>query len=560
MLETESDPIAEPFAGAGLNPIIGLAREDLLGAVTLLLRETAGRPGRTFQLWSDMSNDALQILARKSDIAPTPGDKRFLDPTWTANPFYNMGMQYYFAATKRVRAWISELEVDELERARVSFVAGMIVDALAPTNAFATNPSAIKRSLETGGSSLLKGLRNVYDDIVNNDMIVSQVDKRPFTVGGNLAAQEGSVILRTEMLELIEYRPVTEEVHAVPLVVVPPQINKAYIFDLSPANSFVRYALEQGLRVYLVSWRNPGPEQRGWGLNDYVDELIAALDAVREIAGSDKVNVSAACSGGITTATLLSKLKSQDRDIVGAATLQVCVLDPKPGDTEVGALVSANGIELARKRSAEKGVLEGRSLSRVFAWLRPNDLVWNYAINNYLHGDDPPAFDILFWNNDSTNLSAALHSDFLKMYEENPFTAPGRHELAGHRVNLAEVDADLFILGGATDHITPWKACYRSTQLFGSKNIEFVLSHSGHIQAILNPPGNPKARFHRVEGALPPTAEEWAEQAQATPGSWWPHWSGWIKARSGGLTAAPTEAGSRAHPPIDAAPGRYVHG
>jgi polyhydroxyalkanoate synthase len=271
------------------------------------------------------------------------------------------------------------------------------------------------------------------------------------------------------------------------------------------------------------------------------------------------VNISGACSGGITAATLLSKLAAAGDPRIGAATLMVCVLDPQPDDSETGALVSAHGIEMARRRSAKAGVLEGSSLSRTFAWLRPNDLVWNYVINNYLHGEDPPAFDVLFWNNDSTNLTATLHSDYLRVYETQPFATPGVTELAGHKVDLTKVTQDCFVVAGVTDHITPWKACYRTTQLIGSPNVEFILSQAGHIQSLLNPPGNPKAKYFKSDKRPPASIDDWlGNDASEHAGSWWPFWAQWLQARSGELKSAPKGLGSKKNPPGAAAPGEYV--
>jgi polyhydroxyalkanoate synthase len=547
-------------ANVALNPIVGLAREDLLGAVSVMLRETAAKPATTLKHARMFTDDVVKILTNKSEIAPSPKDKRFLDPTWSSNPFYRMGMQYYLAAQNSVNRWIADLELDELERARANFVSGMIIDSLAPTNTLAGNPSAIKKAVETGGGSLIRGLKNAYEDMVHNDGIVSQVDSRPFKIGENIASSPGAVIYRSEIMELIQYQPTTETVHEIPLLIIPPQINKAYINDLTPEKSIIRYELAHGIQPFLISWRNPQIEHREWGLDEYVEAILKALDIIADVTGAKKVNVAGACSGGITTATLLSRLRAMKDARVNSATLMVCVLHPQRNDSEAGALVSEHGIKLARERSAKKGILEGSSLARTFAWLRPNDLVWNYVINNYLHGEDPPAFDILFWNNDATNLTAALHSDYLRVYEEQPFANPGTSEVAGHVVDLTKVDCDLFIMAGVTDHITPWKACYRSTQLFGSKNIEFVLSHSGHIQAILNPPGNPKAKFYRAGGAMPATPEKWLAGAEEVAGSWWPYWMKWLQDRSGKQVAAPKSLGNKAYKPAGPAPGEYAFG
>ncbi len=550
----------EPEGGSALSPLVGLAREDLIGAVGALLRETTMKPERTMKHAQLFSDDVVKILSGKSELAPDAKDKRFADPAWTFNPFYKAGVQYYLAVQNSVQRWIDDLDFDELERNRARFVSGMILDALSPTNTLAGNPSAIKRAIDSGGLSLLKGLQNAYNDIVHNDAIVSQVDKRPFTVGENIAITPGQVVWRTDMMELIQYAPTTDKVHAIPQLTVPPQINKAYINDLTPQKSIVQMQLASGIQPFLISWRNPGPDQGHWGLADYVDAVIEAVGVICSITGSKKVNLSGGCSGGITLATILSKMAANGDDRAGAATLMVCVLQPEVTDSEVGALVSEHGIELARQRSRKKGVLDGASLSRAFAWLRPNDLVWNYVINNYLHGEDPPAFDILFWNNDATNLPAQLHSDYLDVYEKQPFANPGTAQLANHTVDLTKVTSDLFILAGVTDHITPWKACYRSTRLFGSKNIEFILSQSGHIQAILNPPGNPKAKYFRSSKKPPEDVDKWLKQAEEVAGSWWPFWAEWVKERAGKLIDAPTALGNAAYPPLGAAPGTYVHG
>lgn len=548
----------QPETEMAMSPLVGLVREDLIGAVGMMLRETAAKPMKMLEHAQKFNDDVVRIMTGQSDLAPDPRDRRFADPTWSANPFYKAGMQYYLAVQKGMARWVDELDVDEIEKSRARLVSGMIMDSMSPANTLAGNPTAIKKAIETGGVSLMRGLKNAYDDMVHNEGQVSQVDSRPFKVGENLANTPGAVVFRNEMMELIQYHPMTDAVHAIPQLTIPPQINKSYINDLSPEKSVVRYQLMNGIQPFLISWRNPVAEHRDWGLDEYVGAIIEAIAAIRDITGSKKVNVSGGCSGGITEAVLLSKLAAECADCVEAATIMVCVLAPQITDSEAGALVSENGIKLARQRSAAKGILEGSSLNRMFAWLRPNDLVWNYVINNYLLGEDPPAFDILHWNNDATNLTAALHSDYLRVYEEQPFVNPGVAEFAGHKVDLTKVTNDLFILAGVTDHITPWKACYRSTQLFGSRNIEFVLSHSGHIQAILNPPGNPKARYYRNSKKPPADVDKWMAGAEEVAGSWWPFWMEWLKARSGAMKPAPKALGSKAYPPGDPAPGKYV--
>ena len=542
-----------------LGPLVGLTREDILGAVAVLLRETASDPARMMRHGQAMGMDMVKIMTGKSDLAPDPKDKRFRDHAWQYNPFMRAGMQYYLAVQKGMHNWLEELELDELERDRARFISQIIVDGIAPTNTFAGNPTAQKMAIDSGGLSLIKGLKNAYDDLTKNKGMVSQVDKRPFELGKNIATSPGAVVLRTEMFELVHYKPSTEEVYAVPQLTIPPQINKMYINDLAPEKSVVKYQVGNGIQTFVISWKNPTKEQGRWDMADYVRSCREAMEAVSEITGSKKVNVTAGCSGGQTAAMLASKMAADKDDLLGTLTLMVCVLHPKQNDIEAGSLISQNGLALARRRADKAGIIKGDDLARGFAWLRPNDLIWNYVINNYLLGQDPPAFDVLFWNADATNLSASLMGDFLTIYETLAFTKKGEVEMLDHKVDLSKVTSDLFILGGVTDHITPWKATYRSTQLFGSKDVTYVLSHSGHMQAILNPPGNPKARYYvQKKGKLPKTADEWQSKAEQVDGSWWPFWIEWLQKRSGEKVAAPKALGSKANPPQEPAPGLYV--
>lgn len=543
-----------------LGPLVGLAREDFVGAVALLLRETASDPGRTFKHMQGLGEDVVRILSGKSDLAPDPKDKRFMDPAWRFNPFFRAGAQYYLAVQKGMKNWLQDLELDELERDRANFISNIIIDGLAPTNTLAGNPSAQKRVIDSGGLSLIKGLKNAYNDLVHNGGMVSQVDKKPFKLGENVATSKGAVVYRDAMFELIHYAPTTDEVHAIPQLTIPPQINKMYINDLSPEKSVVKWQVDNGIQCFVISWKNPTKEEGVWGMDEYIASCLKAVDIVCEITGAPKVNISSACSGGQTGAILASKMAAAGDKRLGALTYMVTVLHPKQNDIEAGSLMTENGLQLAKQRAARAGIIKGDDLARGFAWLRPNDLIWNYVINNYLMGDDPPAFDVLFWNADATNLSASLMGDFLHLFETLAFTRKGEVEMAGHPIDLSKVKSDLFILGGTTDHITPWRACYRSTQLFGSKDVTFVLSQSGHMQAILNPPGNPKAKYYvSKKGGQPPAdVDAWLKGAEEQAGSWWPFWMEWLQKRSGGKVPAPQALGSKQHPPMEPAPGLYV--
>lgn len=546
---------------SALGPLVGLTREDIVGAVAVLLRETSSNPVRLLKQGQSVGEDMVKIMTGQSDLAPHPKDKRFQDPAWQFNPFMRAGLQYYLAVQKGAAEWVESLELDELERDRARFVSNMIIDALAPTNSLAGNPSAQKMAITSGGLSLMRGLKNAYVDLVENRGMVSQVDKRPFRLGENIATSKGAVVLRTEMMELVHYAPTTSEVYETPQLTIPPQINKMYINDLSPDKSVVKYQVDNGIQTFVISWKNPTRDQGHWDMADYVWSCREAMEAVAAITGAKTVNISAGCSGGQTAALLASKMASDNDALLGALTLMVCVLHPKQNDIEAGSLISDNGLALARKRADKAGVIKGDDLARGFAWLRPNDLVWNYVVNNYLLGQDPPAFDVLFWNADATNLSASLMGDFLNLFETLAFTKRGEVNMVDHPIDLTTVESDLFILGGVTDHITPWKATYRSTQLFGSRSVTYVLSHSGHMQAILNPPGNPKARYYvrkDVGSKLPETADVWLKDAEEVSGSWWPYWMDWLQARSGKMKQAPTRLGRGKYKPLDPAPGLYV--
>jgi polyhydroxyalkanoate synthase len=567
--ETESGPrtlIDEAVQSTtALGPIMGLAQEDFVGAIGVLLRETASDPARTMRHGQAFSEDVIKIMTGKSDLAPNPKDKRFMDPAWHFNPFMKASAQYYLAVQKGMKRWVEELELDDLEKDRANFISTIIIDALAPTNTLAGNPTAQKRMIDSGGLSLVKGLKNAYNDMVYNDGMVSQVDKKPFKLGENVAASKGNVVYRNEMMELIQYAPTTDKVYAIPQLTIPPQINKMYINDLSPDKSVVKWQVDNGIQTFVISWLNPQKEHGHWGMAEYIASCREALDAICEITGSDKVNVSGGCSGGQTLATLLSKLEAEKDDRINAVTLMVCVLHPKQNDLEAGSLMSQNSLELAKQRAAKQDVIPGNSLARGFAWLRPNDLIWNYVINNYLMGDDPPAFDVLFWNADATNLSASLMGDFLTIFESLAFVNHGELNMAGHDIDVSKVKNDMFILGGVTDHITPWRACYRSTQLFGSKNVEFILSQSGHMQAILNPPTNPKAKYFKLKGNTadkqkkpPADVDKWLSGTEEIKGSWWPYWMEWLQLRAGDKIPAPDKMGSKKNPAMEPAPGLYV--
>ncbi|MDR6961224.1 polyhydroxyalkanoate synthase [Pseudomonas brassicacearum] len=539
----------------GLNPVVGLRRKDLLASARMVLTQAIKQPLHSVKHVAHFGVELKNVLFGKSALQPSSDDRRFADPAWSQNPLYKRYLQTYLAWRKELHAWIDDSSLSPQDISRGHFVINLMTEAMAPTNS-AANPAAVKRFFETGGKSLLDGLSHLAKDLVHNGGMPSQVDMGAFEVGKSLGVTEGAVVFRNDVLELIQYRPITEQVHERPLLVVPPQINKFYVFDLSPDKSLARFCLRSNVQTFIVSWRNPTKEQREWGLSTYIEALKEAVDVVTAITGSKDVNMLGACSGGITCTALLGHYAALGEKKVNALTLLVSVLDTTL-DTDVALFVDEQTLEAAKRHSYQAGVLEGRDMAKVFAWMRPNDLIWNYWVNNYLLGNEPPVFDILFWNNDTTRLPAAFHGDLIEMFKNNPLIRPNALEVCGTPIDLKQVTADIFSLAGTNDHITPWKSCYKSAQLFGGK-VEFVLSSSGHIQSILNPPGNPKSRYMTSED-MPAKAEDWQENSTKHTDSWWLHWQAWQAERSGKLKKAPTVLGNKAYPAGEAAPGTYVH-
>ena len=552
--ETVGQKAAE--STTAINTLVGFRRSEVIKSLGLMAGYAAKQPKPFAKHLKNYASEMLEIAKGNSELAPDKRDRRFKDPTWQTNGFYKRGMQSWLAMRQELDGWIADSRMHPADQVRAKFVTNLIVDALAPTNTLLGNPTAMKRLFETGGVSLARGLKNAYDDLRNNGGMPSQVDGRPFKIGENVANSKGAVVFKNEMLEVIQYQPKTEQVYKIPLMVIPPQINKFYALDLAPDKSMVRFLTKMGYQVFAISWRNPTRQHSHWGLENYVEALIEASDAIKKISRSPRINVTGACSGGITLALLLSELASRGDNRVNCYTLMVSVLDGKKSDSEVGLFVNDKAIEAARRQSAKKGILTGDELGRSFAWMRPNDLIWNYVVNNYLLGEDPPPFDVLFWNNDSTNLPAQLHSDYLDIFQDRRFRPDKEIPFMGNNVDLASVTQDGFMVAGVTDHITPWKACYRNVRLMGGET-EFILSNSGHLQSLINPPGNPKALYYTNKD-FPPRADRWLEGAESKNESWWIRWNEWLSERSGEMKKAPKSLGNKAYPPISQAPGEYV--
>src|SRR5438552_3859584 len=557
-LETQ-ERTAEQMPGGeaafGLIPLVGFRGADLFNVSQQIAEQALKQPPLALKHYTNFLLEMGRVMTGQSTVEPDAKDKRFTDEAWKTNPFYRTYLQTYLTWEKSLNAFLDEANLDKKAADRARFVLSLFADTVAPTNTLLGNPAAMKKMYETGGASLVKGLTHMLEDLANNGGMPSQVDMKAFQVGKDLSTSPGAVVFKNEVLELIQYKPMTPRVYSRPLLIVPPQVNKFYVMDLSPGKSIIRYLVANGQQVFAISWRNPTPQQREWGFEAYDRAILEAMEAIRSITGSPDVNISGSCLGGMTLSTLLGHLAARGDQRIHAVTFLVTVLDTNVEST-MGLFASKETIAAAREASRLKGVIEGQEMARVFAWLRPNDLIWNYWVNNYLIGKDPAAFDVLYRNNDTPRLPATLHGELLNLYETNALTHPGTLEVLGTPLDLSRVTNDAYIVAGITDHITPWQGCYATTQLLGGK-VTFILSNSGHIQALLNPPGNPKASYF-VNERYPADPGQWQAGAQKRAGSWWEDWRDWLGQRSGEKKPAPRELGSAQYQPGTPAPGSYV--
>ncbi len=495
---------------------------------------------------------------RAAIIDPERGDARFKHPAWTENPVFDALKQGYLLATKAVLDGIDTApDVDLQTRDRVRFFAKQFCDAMSPTNFAFLNPAVIEETVRSGGENLRRGMEHVAEDMRNNEGRPALVDKAAFSVGDNVATTPGEVVYRNELIELIQYTPTTSRVHVRPLVIVPPWINKFYILDLQPKNSFIKYAVDHGITTFVISWRNPDPTQGHLDMSDYL--RLGPLTASRvaaSIAKSPDTNLIGYCIGGTLTAMMLAYLARTGERLINSVTFFAALVDFADAG-ELRAFLSDEGIAHIENRMKEKGVLPGSHMADTFNMLRANDLIWNVAVNRYLMGKDAPQFDLLYWNSDATRMPQAMHSYYLRnMYRDNNLMKPDALDVVGVPIDLPRIVCDAYAVASREEHIAPWKSVYRMTQVLGGTT-EFRLANSGHIAGIINPPGKDKARWWGAP-ANPPTPDAWLASATEHAGSWWPDWLAWIKARSGKRVVAPGAPGSAEHPPLVPVPGTYV--
>ena len=488
-------------------------------------------------------------------VQPGRRDRRFRDPAWEENPAFFAMLQAYLLAGRLVDDVLDASEVDDATEQRMAFLSEVVMDSLAPTNAFWTNPAAMKRAVDTGGASVTRGMQTFLDDVANNKGMPRQIDPDAFAVGRDLAITPGKVVYRNDQMELIQYAARTDTVYETPLLMSPPWINKYYIMDLAPGRSFVEWAVNHGHTVFAISYRNPDHTHRHWSLDDYLlNGPIAALDVMREITGAERANIAGLCLGGTLTTALRAYLAAAGEDRIASTTLLNTLVDfSRPG--RLGAFTDKASIERLEKRMSERGFLDASEMMGIFTFMRSNDLVWNYAVNNWLMGEDPQPFDILAWNADSTRMPANMHSFYLRSCYLGNELSQGTMELAGTLLDPRSINGDFYVLGAIEDHIAPWEGSYLTTQVLPNADVRYVLSAAGHIAGIVNPP-NPKA-WYRTGDAHPADPKEWFDASTKHEGSWWEDWAEWLGARSG-ERVKPPRMGSRKHRPKGDAPGTYV--
>jgi polyhydroxyalkanoate synthase subunit PhaC len=506
------------------------------------------------QLWSSFL-PGLSGDERKPVVAPPKGDNRFRDEAWQKEPYYDAVKQSYLIGAKFLHDFVEQANVDEKMKMQLRFYARQFTDAISPSNFPMTNPEVIRTAIDTRCESLTEGMKNLVEDIQKGR--ISMTDESAFEVGENIAITPGEVIYENELIQLIQYKPTTEQVEKRPLLLVPPCINKYYVLDLTPANSFVRYALEQGHPVFLISWRSADESIAHLTWDDYIEKgIVQAVEVVTDVAKAKDVNILGFCVGGTLLGCAAAVMAARGDDRLASVTLLTTMLDF--ADTgEIGIMVDENYVRTREATIGQGGILPGKELAFVFSTLRANDLIWSFVVNNYLKGATPDAFDLLYWNSDSVNLPGPMYCWYIRhAYLENAIKDPGRTVQCGVPVDLSAIKAPVYLLAAKEDHIVPWKTAYLASRLLGG-DIRFVLGASGHIAGVVNPAARNK-RNYWLNTDLGAEPDAWLDQAQEVPGSWWPDWDRWLKERSTGTKAAPAKLGNKTFAPIEPAPGRYV--
>ncbi|MBY4676921.1 PHA/PHB synthase family protein [Marinobacterium arenosum] len=518
---------------------------------TVWIRAISDYQQSQLNLWRNLMTGNTETYVAN----PAPGDRRFQAEEWSQNPVFSYIKQSYLLTSQLLSEMAANAKLNDSEQKKLEFYTQQYIDAMSPTNFAATNPEVLQQALETKGQSLIDGLKNLLGDLEKGR--ISMTDESAFELGVNLATTEGAVVFENEMLQLIQYKPSQPQVFEKPTLIVPPCINKFYILDLQEHNSFVKYCVDQGQNTFLISWLNPSQEQSHISWDDYIEKgILPAVEAVKAISGSSKLNSVAWCVGGTLMASALAVMANRKDASVASATFLTTLTDfSDPGD--IGVFVDEQQVKQLSDRVEDDGCLNGRSLATAFNMLRSNDLIWSYVVNNYLKGQTPPPFDILYWNSDPTNLPATMYNFYMdKMYLQNKLAEPNGITLCGEPIDLGKIKIPVYFLSTIEDHIAPWKGTFKGTELMKG-NIEFVLGASGHVAGVINP-ASKNRRHYWTGGELGDGPDHWLEGAQRQEGSWWNHWSEWLKRRAGKKVDAPSDYGNDSYQAVEPAPGRYV--
>jgi len=558
-LNQESQKVLDMYSSAG--------SEDIFQQFTQSWTELASRSFEDPSVWVRAITDYQQaqinlwqnILTGKSAESPVAqpqkGDRRFAAEEWSQNPVFSYIKQSYLLTSNLLNEMASNANLNDNEQKKLEFYTQQYIDAMSPTNFAITNPEVLQQALETKGQSLVDGLQNLLGDVEKGR--ITMTDETAFTLGENIATTEGAVVFENEMLQLIQYKPTTEQVYSRPTLIVPPCINKFYIMDLQEHNSYVKYCVDQGQTVFLVSWVNPTVEQRDISWDDYVGNgTLKAIDAVKKITEQDKINAVSWCIGGTILASTLAVMAKRKDDSINSATFLTTLTDfTDPGDLCV--FIDEQQVKQLTQKVDDEGLLSGRNLATAFNMLRSNDLVWSYVVNNYLKGQNPAPFDILYWNGDSTNLPAKMYNFYInEMYINNKLAKPNALTICGEQIDLGDITIPVYFLSAIEDHIAPWKGTFKGTEMMKGK-IEFVLGASGHVAGVINP-ASKNRRNYWTGGELGQGADHWLETAERQEGSWWPNWAKWMKPKSGKKIDAPKDYGNAEFKVVEPAPGRYV--
>ncbi|MFT5210072.1 MAG: polyhydroxyalkanoate synthase [Flavobacterium sp.] len=541
--------------GVALNIALGIDKDEIIQSIQDLVDQLTQHPKALSDVWQELMTSTVSITMGLSSLDLSK-DRRFADPAWQENPFYRRLGQYYLAFCKALDTWLESSELEDMSDKRARFLLGILKDLLAPVNNMYSNPRALKALFDSRGKSLVQGLKNFLDDIRHNHGYPAVADRNAFVIGEGVAASKGSVILKTDLIELIQYEPTTEKTHQTPFLYVFSQVNRFYLGDLTPDRSLFQELLAAGIPVFAVSWKNPTKENKDWSLETYSLGVIEAINVIREVSGAEKVNLMGLCAGGITTAGAAGILNARGDDWINSHSLFVNILDNRPQDSDFGLFVSARSIETQKERVRSSGIFDEKDVFEMFAWLTPEESVMSFYRDNYLLGMPPPKHPLLFWSMDYTRVAAGLQCDFLDLAWENKM-AKRELRMSNKTIDLTKITHDVYIMAGSTDHITPWRGCYRTTELFGG-DVEFVLTNQNHTQTISNKPN--KYMKYWIADELPKEVDDWITAAEEVKGSWRVHWIDWLKTRSGEEVEAERTMGSEDYPPIYSAPGQYVLG